>query len=1180
MKKISALARGSVPTYEFDISRKSRDKYGFEEPFFSITGDVLFLNSRAAQSFASKINEKRKHSRAVPDVDAAALVSASEINAMGLLHEVLHFVIDSYVNDSNPDAFFKLDDWLKKSMGEKEITRSQTTFVELFPPTPVYRKQETAQDFIARDEGGIARNHIVLKELILLWLENRNPAFAPISELIDDSTLEKKCSYLQLISQTDNFFDTQAKYGPANSPLIKMLLAPIEAHPDSIIDQLQFIAKNWESILGKSPYLRRLLGAMDFIKEEGKYFLMLEQAQADRAKMPKVRKAGFEGFGEKGSQPVLRFGGSESEPENFSADLNWMPRLVLIAKNAFVWLDQLSKNYQRPITRLDQIPDEELAMLARRGFTGLWLIGIWQRSDASRKIKHLNGNWDAIASAYSLNSYEIAQELGGEEGYRNLKDRASRHGLRLASDMVPNHMGIDSGWVINHPDWFLKSDYIPFPNYSFNGPDLSSDDRVGIFIEDGYWSKRDAAVVFKRLDRWTGGVGYIYHGNDGTHMPWNDTAQLDFTRPEVREAVIQTILHVARMFPVIRFDAAMVLSKKHYQRLWFPEPGTGGAIPSRANFSMTKEQFDSAIPVEFWREVVERIQKEAPDTLLLAEAFWLMEGYFVRTLGMHRVYNSAFMNMLKREENSNYRQVIKNILEYNTQILKRFVNFINNPDEDTAIAQFGKDDKYFGVCVMMSTMPGLPMFGHGQIEGFTEKYGMEFKRAYRDERPDEGLVSRHEHEIFPLLRMRHIFSEVDNFLLYDFFTGNGSVNEDVFAYSNGTGSDRNLVVYNNRYSHASGWVKSSAAYRGPGGRLIQRDLAEGLSLSSAKNGYCIFRDVIGGEEFIRSSKSMKKDGLYIELGAYKYNVFIGFREVYASREMPYDELCHVLDGRGVPSVEEELHNLRLRDVHAAFYEAVNAGSMKYLLEGLGRSGLKRDRERAFLEKTQKLCLTISKYRRTATERPVHREGSGSSYKELLLLNRRLKSKWAENYIYRFLPKEPDKSLYGWRLLFLWLFLREVQSRCGLSWHDGDSFLHELRLTTQVRNCFAELGVDGQASDYELSLVSELLETHSESEAGTEPLIRSFMGMLMRRSTQSFLAVHEHNGVRWFNKERFVDLLGYFVVVASVEYLCSEPGASPEGSEILINDFIKDASALEKLAARVGFRFDEFLASQH
>lgn len=46
---------------------------------------------------------------------------------------------------------------------------------------------------------------------------------------------------------------------------------------------------------------------------------------------------------------------------------------------------------------------------------------------------------------------------------------------------------------------------------------------------------------------------------------------------------------------------------------------------------------------------------------------------------------------------------------------------------------FGKDDKYFGVCVMMVTMPGLPMFAHGQIEGFSERYGMEYQRAYYNE---------------------------------------------------------------------------------------------------------------------------------------------------------------------------------------------------------------------------------------------------------------------------------------------------------------------------------------------------------------------------------------------------------------------------------------------------------------
>ena len=218
---------------------------------------------------------------------------------------------------------------------------------------------------------------------------------------------------------------------------------------------------------------------------------------------------------------------------------------------------------------------------------------------------------------------------------------------------------------------------------------------------------------------------FIYHGNDGTHLPWNDTVQLNYLLPQVREAMIRLVINVARRFRIIRFDAAMTLAKKHFQRLWYPLPGGGEGVPSRADHAMSREEFERHFPVEFWRELVDRIRVEAPDTLLVAEAFWLMEGYFVRTLGMHRVYNSAFMNMLKREENAKYRQTVKNILAFDPAILQRFVNFMSNPDEKPAVEQFGDGDKYFCVATMLATMPGLPMFGHGQIEGFHEKYGME-----------------------------------------------------------------------------------------------------------------------------------------------------------------------------------------------------------------------------------------------------------------------------------------------------------------------------------------------------------------------------------------------------------------------------------------------------------------------
>ena len=428
-------------------------------------------------------------------------------------------------------------------------------------------------------------------------------------------------------------------------------------------------------------------------------------------------------------------------------------------------------------------------------------------------------------------------------------------------------------------------------------------------------------MVFKHYDRNSGRTRYIYHGNDGTSIPWNDTAQLNYLIPELRESVIQTILHVARNFPIIRFDAAMTLAKKHYQRLWFPLRGLGGGVPSRAEHGMSKEEFDAVFPVEFWREVVDRVAAEAPGTLLLAEAFWMMEGYFVRTLGMHRVYNSAFMNMLKTEENAKYRTTIKNVLEFNHEILKRFVNFMNNPDEKTAVAQFGSQGKYFGACVLLSTMPGLPMFGHGQIEGFHEKYGMEYKRAYWDEQVDEGLVRGHEMWIFPLLRRRWLFSGSENFVLYDFHAGDG-VDENVFAYSNRVDAHRALVLYHNSHSTTSGWIRESVSFlavgEGEGGRLDRTSLADALLASDEDDCYLAFRDQTEGVEYLRSTRELREQGLYVELKEYQFHVFMDFREIRDDQDGSWRQLYSHLNGSGVASLDEERKQLQYGELNAAF----------------------------------------------------------------------------------------------------------------------------------------------------------------------------------------------------------------------------------------------------------------------
>jgi glycosidase len=873
---------------EFHIDNAVRGEYGLHASLFSLTGNVVLLDMRQTRELAAKFNARQDPAH--PE----RFIRAGHLYVMGLIDEILHYVTALYREQAQPDAFETCLLRLEHKLGGDKTDDLQNRFTAQFPPRSVYTGEQDADAYLNSVEAGESCRSLSLEETMLLSLANLNPAFRQFKFLFDDKDLSTRTVYPAAMEELRAHFKELPPFGPDGQSLWDMLRAPALASPDSLVGQLEFMMKHWGLILSK--FMSRILVALDVIKEEEK-----------------------PGFGGPGPSEALTFSGLD-EYERFSPDQDWMPKTVLMAKSTLVWLYQLSKKYGREITRLDHIPDEELDELARRGFTGLWLIGLWERSNASKTIKQWTGNPEAAASAYSLYDYDIAGELGGWEALTNLRERCRRRGIRLGSDMVPNHTGIDSRWLIEHPDRFLQLPYPPFPTYNYNCGNLSGRDDVTVQIEEHYFTRSDAAVVFKRIDNRSGETRYIYHGNDGTSMPWNDTAQIDFLNPEAREAVIRTIIGVCQQFSIVRFDAAMTLAKRHIQRLWYPAPGTGGAIASRAEHSISTDEFNRRIPNEFWREVVDRCAAEAPNTLLLAEAFWMMEGYFVRTLGMHRVYNSAFMNMLKNEDNAKYRATIKNTLEFDPEILKRFVNFMNNPDEETAVAQFGKGDKYFGICTLLVTMPGLPMFGHGQIEGFEEKYGMEYRRAYRDEQPDSGMVDRHEREIFPLMKRRALFSGSSDFRLFDLYS-NGSVNENVFAYTNRRGADRSLVFYNNSYYETSGWIKTSdPAIPQPGGGTSRDDLCAALSLRRDGSYFVLLREQRSNQWFIRSSKDISENGFFVSLGGYEAQVYLDMYEVQDDERGRWARLHHDLQGRGVSDPWTALMDIYLGELYWRFTE--------------------------------------------------------------------------------------------------------------------------------------------------------------------------------------------------------------------------------------------------------------------
>ncbi len=1155
------------PKREFHVSRSGRDTYGIADEVFSVAGHVLFADMRGARQMAMRINTVRK---AVLHPERS--VRAGDVYAMGLIDEIFHYLIGEYLEQYGPELMEGLETRLTETLGKDQLDSMLRTFAERFPTTGVYRSTQSATESLDRTVDGVSGRLVALEEIIVMWVGNRNPAYSPLVELFDEELLAVDTSYRDAMKTMQDYFAVLPGFGPEDQTLIEMLREPAINHPDDLHAQLEYIRTRWASFLG--TFLDRILRSLDIIAEE--------------------TKGRFFGPGE---SRVLEFGaGSDGEEEDyarFSPDREWMPRAVIMAKSTLVWLDQLSKQYQREIRTLDAIPDEELDELARQGFTGLWLIGLWQRSSASRRIKNLCGNPEAEASAYSLYDYEIAHEIGGWNALDNLRRRLWYRGIRVASDMVPNHTGIDSRWIHEHPEWYIHLDHPPFPGYTFNGENLSTDPNSGVYLEDHYYDRSDAAVVFKHVDHRSGHTRYVYHGNDGTSMPWNDTAQLDYLNPEVRETVIQTILHVARNFPIIRFDAAMTLAKKHVQRLWYPAPGQGGDIPSRSEHGLSQSDFDAAIPEEFWREVVDRVAQEVPDTLLLAEAFWMMESYFVRNLGMHRVYNSAFMNMLKDEENEKYRQTVKNTLLYDPEVLKRFVNFMNNPDEETAVAQFGTGDKYFGVATLMVTMPGLPMFGHGQIEGFAEKYGMEYRQAYWDETPNQDLIDRHHREVFPLMHKRYLFADAARFRLFDVFNSDGHVLTNVYAYSNRHHEERAFVLYNNAYDSASGWVHTSSPYviNAQTEREERREqLGVALGLTPSWHHYVIFQEQRSGLWFIRNSGELFEKGLFVSLKGYESQVFLNMYEVSDNSYSHYARLSDHLGGAGIPDLDRALKHLLLQPLHDAFGVIANTGVLRTLFDSLIDDqkpvdwDTLADQYRGFLGIAAQFCEHTTRIE-NATDLFRH---TGQALGRISQLATHAPDDVAKLIASHLTAERDDAAVFLALALLLPLDVfvhgeEELTSRAaGFQALDQAA---EWQLIEALVPVLTQISPSGTLPFWFEDLVQVTLAHHNwwRYVAGEEPrraALAAMEVMTADSNVEDFLQIHVYNGVTWFNREAFSRFIDWLMVLGAWHEITASVAAGKTIRWKKLGDEMKGMNSVyrrwREAEQRSGYRMDRFM----
>jgi len=437
---------------------------------------------------------------------------------------------------------------------------------------------------------------------------------------------------------------------------------------------------------------------------------------------------------------------------------------------------------------------------------------------------------------------------------------------------------------------------------------------------------------------------------------------------------------------------------------------------------------------------------------------------------------------------------------------------MSNPDEDTAIAQFGKDDKYFGVCILMATMPGLPMFAHGQIEGFTERYGMEFPRARWNENVDNYLVQRHQKEIFPLLKKRIIFSEVINFLLYDFQTLQGHVNENVFAYSNNNQNEKSLVIYNNKYENTSGYVNwaNTVLHDDKDPVWIRKNLASALQIPNDPDHYLIFKDITKGLEYLRNCAELHQNGLYFDLDAFKYVVLLDFKIIKDTPDKKYARLAEYLQGGGVPDLNISSRKLHLGSLLDTFRSASDYEVLKKLMTITGKPA---DIERFLPEFNYRIGNFLQELNDYYPLKP-----SKAAKQEQIISSIKL---WLK------LPERPALDTFTNLMSYYIILLKEIlpADQKEIS-KDLDLLCNKLFLAEEICRVLDQFEINLDPVRF-TDILSVCYKNESDlTDLSLKSALKDIAGLLKLTEVRNLTGCNLYEGVTWFDKvkmEKFINL---------------------------------------------------------
>ena len=376
----------------------------------------------------------------------------------------------------------------------------------------------------------------------------------------------------------------------------------------------------------------------------------------------------------------------------------WPRHPVIYEINTWVWLRELGEAAGRPIT-LGTVPAAAWDGIAALGFDAVWLMGVWERSPAGRRVSLANPGLladfcralpdyteaDNVGSAYCVRRYVADETLGGPAGLAEARRELARRGIRLILDFVPNHVAPDHPWVHERPECFVAG---------------SNEDL-----------RRDPASFLEADGR------VIACGRDPYFPAWQDVLQLDAFAPALRRTAIETLLDLAAQCDGVRCDMAMLLMNEVFARTWGDRVGPPPAA-------------------DYWPEVIGAVRRERPEFLFIAEAYWDLE-WALQQQGFDYCYDKRLYDRLEHRG----AETVRLHLLAETSYQERLVRFVENHDEPRAAATFGPEQAR-AAAVTFATLPGARLFHEGQLEGRRVRLPV-FLARRPDEPADGALVAFH-----------------------------------------------------------------------------------------------------------------------------------------------------------------------------------------------------------------------------------------------------------------------------------------------------------------------------------------------------------------------------------------------------------------------------------------------------